>query len=409
MPPPLTLEKVRALHRDPDLRWKIPLDGAPRLGAEKPLATIVVFGNLQCPGSRISARWSREKIEAAPEDVALVWRDDPVAMHQRAQAASHLVREAGAALGPDAFWKAARAISDSRKFDDASLSRIATDVGLPPGAFEASFAERRHRRAIDRDIDMADGVGASTTPTLFVNGRRYIGPPDEESFKTFVDQEVAVARALVERGVPRDRVLDEITSEGQGPLPPVKARVPEHQMTMVESTVHPVVMVIAIGDHSDPYSRRQHQAIAGAATRRADVGVTYIEKVDPTKPESMRVATALLDAFDLGGPEGFKAFRTSFNEDPGDLTVAGLVAHARKANLNVDEVRKTLETKQRDADLLALAKKFEASGFTMVPTYVVCAWDLCARTGGYVLEGFHSERSVELLIDRAFVDARSGR
>jgi protein-disulfide isomerase len=138
-------------------------DGAP---------LVVVYGDYECPFcAALDVR-----LRAAPLRVA--FRHFPVrASHPRAFAAA-CAAEAGAAQG--AFWAMHDALFDDQgRLEDPHLWARAEALGLDVARFDA---DRRRAEVADRVIaSFRAGVraGVATTPTLFLDGERHPGRPDD--------------------------------------------------------------------------------------------------------------------------------------------------------------------------------------------------------------------------------------
>ena len=57
--------------------------------------------------------------------------------------------------------------------------------------FEACIAERRYQQAIQADLDFALDLGATSTPTFFINGLAIVGAQPLNVFQQIIDKELA--------------------------------------------------------------------------------------------------------------------------------------------------------------------------------------------------------------------------
>jgi protein-disulfide isomerase len=129
---------------------------------------VIVYGDYECPFcAAVEVR-----LRALPLRVA--FRHFPVrASHPRALPAAHAA-EAAAAQG--AFWAMHDALFDDQgRLEDPHLWERAERLGLDVARFEA---DRRSQQVAERVREQFRGgvrAGVATTPTVFLEGRRYSG------------------------------------------------------------------------------------------------------------------------------------------------------------------------------------------------------------------------------------------
>ena len=173
-------------------RETIELGDAPVLGRRDAPVTIVIFSDFECPfcakvEPRVSALFERYRGE-----VRLVFKNQPLPMHERATLA------AKAALAADEqgkFWEYHRALFAKRALDRDSLEALARELGLNVSRFRAAIDGDGVERRIGADLLEAQRLGVKGTPTFFVNGRRIIGAQPNEVFVAAIDEELALAKA----------------------------------------------------------------------------------------------------------------------------------------------------------------------------------------------------------------------
>jgi protein-disulfide isomerase len=129
---------------------------------------VIVYGDYECPFcAAVEVR-----LRTLPLRVA--FRHFPVrASHPRALPAAHAA-EAAAAQG--AFWAMHDALFDDQgRLEDPHLWERAERLGLDVARFEA---DRRSQQVAERVREQFRGgvrAGVATTPTVFLEGRRYSG------------------------------------------------------------------------------------------------------------------------------------------------------------------------------------------------------------------------------------------
>jgi protein-disulfide isomerase len=95
------------------------------------------------------------------------------ASHPRAQAAACAAEAAGE---QGAFWEMHDALFDDQgRLEDPHLWARAERLGLDVARFDADRRSDRIAQRIRADFHGGVRAGVATTPTLFVDGRRYSG------------------------------------------------------------------------------------------------------------------------------------------------------------------------------------------------------------------------------------------
>jgi len=123
--------------------------------------------------------------------VRLVFKDRPLAMHSLARAAHEAARCAGAAGKYWAYHDRLFAAQPAFQRDD--LLAYAGELGLDRDEFARCLDERRYATDVERDVEQAQALGITGTPTFLINGQRLIGATSIDEFRSVID------RALQER------------------------------------------------------------------------------------------------------------------------------------------------------------------------------------------------------------------
>jgi protein-disulfide isomerase len=179
----------------------------PARGPANAPVTIVEFGDLQCPACKASQP-AIETLMAAEPNVRMVFQNFPLEMHNwAAKAAAYADCVGQASLDPasvgqvpvgqtsnDAFWKFVAKTYETQaditaENADEKLTALADAAGVKGADMAACAAAPDTKARVDQSIALGKSVEVTSTPTLFINGRR-IGnvsqiPP--EVFKQLVD------------------------------------------------------------------------------------------------------------------------------------------------------------------------------------------------------------------------------
>ena len=115
----------------------------------------------------------------------LLFKDFPLASHDRARDAHEAARCAGAA---GQYWRYHdRLFAAQPRFERAHLVAYAVEVGIDRTRFERCLDDRRHAAAVDEDIRQGRALGISGTPTFLINGHPLVGAHPVENFRTIID------------------------------------------------------------------------------------------------------------------------------------------------------------------------------------------------------------------------------
>ena len=133
---------------------------------------VLVYGDYECPFCAALDM----RLRGAPLRVA--FRHFPVhGSHPRAFAAACAAEAAGA---QDAFWALHDALFDDQgRLEDPHLWARAEALGLDLARFDADRRSEAVAEAVRESFRAGVRAGVATTPTLFVDGERHPGRPDE--------------------------------------------------------------------------------------------------------------------------------------------------------------------------------------------------------------------------------------
>lgn len=169
-------------------RIQVAASGPVRGAAGAPV-TIVEFSDFECPFCRRAEATVRQVLDRYPQQVRLVYRHFPLAMHPEARPAA----EAAACAGDQGkFWEFHDKLL-SGPLDAAARERYAGEIGLDVGKYKACVAQRQFKDAVAADEKAGEQAGVSGTPAFFVNGVPLSGARPLEAFVKVIDGELARA------------------------------------------------------------------------------------------------------------------------------------------------------------------------------------------------------------------------
>jgi len=173
-------------------------------GSDHAPITILIFSDFESfPCARSADVLSG--ILAQTRDVRLIFKHAPAVTNPNAL----LAHEAALAAGAQGkFWEMHDTLFESQtKLTRADLLAYAKALNLDLPAFQQALDNHTYRPIVERDLAEAKGLGVTTTPTFFVNGRRLVGPQGYASLG-------AVIETLLAGIPPSQRVQEEIVASG---------------------------------------------------------------------------------------------------------------------------------------------------------------------------------------------------
>lgn len=160
--------------------------------------TIVEFSEFQCPFCSRVVPVVKQILEAYPNDVKLVFKHLPLSFHENAMAAA---KAAEAAREQGKFWEMHDILFLHQKnLLPGNFSQWAGQIGLDQARFQSSMLKSSSEIRIQQDLKLGEAVGATATPTFFINGRILIGSKPLETFRKMIDAELLKADELLRRG-----------------------------------------------------------------------------------------------------------------------------------------------------------------------------------------------------------------
>ncbi|HEY5942071.1 MAG TPA: thioredoxin domain-containing protein [Solirubrobacterales bacterium] len=140
---------------------------------------LLMFGDFQCPyclGAQSVLRRVRERLG---DRLLFGFRHLPIPERHPLAPLAAEASEAAAAQGQ--FWEYHDALYAAQpRLSRETMLEVARDLGLDAERMEAEIDSGAHRDRVARDLASAEASGA-TTPTFYVNGKRFFGAYDAGS------------------------------------------------------------------------------------------------------------------------------------------------------------------------------------------------------------------------------------
>jgi Na+:H+ antiporter, NhaA family len=159
-------------------------------GAPGAPATLVEYGDFQCPDCGLAYPVVRELLAHFGDRLRFVFRHMPlIDLHPRAEAAAEAAEAAGA---QGRFWEMHdRLFTHQHELGDGDLLAHAEAIGLDVGRFERELREGRHAARVAEDYASGARSGTPSTPRFFVNGFIHLGSPSLAELEEAISVELA--------------------------------------------------------------------------------------------------------------------------------------------------------------------------------------------------------------------------
>jgi protein-disulfide isomerase len=173
----------------------IHLDDRPVMGAASAPVTIVEFADFECPFCARAFSTLETMVHTTYKDkVRAIYKSYPLNSHPWAIRAA-LGAECARLQNPDTFWEFARDYYNNQgsitvKNVDDHIHATAKRLNLDVPTLDACMAGKAARARVEEDAKDGEAVGVNSTPTLFVNGVRQVGLPDEKAFDWMVTEQL---------------------------------------------------------------------------------------------------------------------------------------------------------------------------------------------------------------------------
>jgi protein-disulfide isomerase len=175
---------------------KIELEGKPARGPADAPVTIVEYSDFQCPFCGRGYQILEEEVLPAYEGkVRFYFKHLPLKSIHPWAAEAAVATECAGDQSDAGFWALYhRLFKTQRELNEDNLhekvTAFAKEAGLDETAFAACLDSEEAAAEVERDLAEATEVGANSTPTFFINGRRLEGAQPLDNFKAVIDAEL---------------------------------------------------------------------------------------------------------------------------------------------------------------------------------------------------------------------------
>ena len=170
---------------------KIPVSSKDHVqGDEHAPAVLVEYGDYQCPHCGHAYPIVKRVQKHFGKRLGFVFRNFPLnEIHPNAEAAAESAEFAGA---NGKFWEMHDGIFENQgSLSLPMLVELAKELGLPETDLGAALTSREFASRVKSDFIGGARSGVNGTPTFFINGERFDGPPDFEDIVAAIDEVLA--------------------------------------------------------------------------------------------------------------------------------------------------------------------------------------------------------------------------
>lgn len=151
---------------------------------------ISIYSDFLCPFCRKTAETLKDLRQVYGDSLQIIFKHNPSVNHIGAQ---QLHEAAAAAAAQGKFWDLHdRLFAADAPLSEAQVRGMASGAGLDMPSFDAFLKDPLAKETVNRDMAEARAYGVRATPTMFVNGQRFVGAPEMASLKRLIDKELGL-------------------------------------------------------------------------------------------------------------------------------------------------------------------------------------------------------------------------
>lgn len=146
---------------------------------------LIEYADYQCPYCRQAYFIIKNIRKELGDDLRFIFRNFPLAeLHPHAV---HAAIAAETASAQNNFWEMHDIIFENQRYlDDHHLLQYAKEIGLDVNRFEKDFGKDPYFQKVNHDYETGIQNNVDSTPTFFINGKRYEGRWADDSFITYL-------------------------------------------------------------------------------------------------------------------------------------------------------------------------------------------------------------------------------
>ncbi len=139
--------------------------------------TLVEYGDYECPYCGAAYPIVKQLQQTLGSDLVFVFRNFPLReSHPHAELAAETAEFAGDA---GHYWEMHDSLYENQdRFSSELMVELTKQLGLSPQNLEEALTKGIYQKNVQEDFLGGIRSGVNGTPTFFINGQRYNGPPD---------------------------------------------------------------------------------------------------------------------------------------------------------------------------------------------------------------------------------------
>jgi protein-disulfide isomerase len=377
-------------------------------GPDDALVTLVVFSDFQCPFCSRVEPTITALVDKYKNDLRVVWKNNPLPFHQDAGPAATLTLVALEEGGSKKFWEAHDLLFQNQKaLSRADLEGYGKQLGLSPKKLTAALDGNTFKARIEEDQALARNLGASGTPSFFINGRSLRGAQPQPAFEKVIDEELAKAKAKVQAGTARAKIYEETIKDGAtkpaaAPAQPSAAPdankiydIPVAKDAPFKGSKNAKVVIQEFSDFQCPFCSRVNPTVKQIMDEYKDkVRIVWRNYPLPFHKDAGPAAEAASEIFDQGGSDKFWAFHDVLFANQKALARADLEKYAEQVGgINMTKFKAALDNKTHEARVKADMDAVTKAGASIgTPSFFV---------NGKLLQGAQPFEKFKEVIDEA--------
>lgn len=371
--------------------------------------TMIVFSDLECPFcGRLDATFTSLRAKYDARQVRIVFKHNPLPFHPGAHEKAQAVQAVLSLFGQKA---AADFIAAGFADQKGDWRGWAQTVGLSAAPIQRAIDGGKPKKKVEADLALAKEVGARGTPATFVNGVFISGARPAGDFEKVIDEQLAAARALSQKGVGAAKVSDTLTQQNfkAQAAPPAKADpIDDTTVWKVPVGTSPqlgradaLVTLVVFSEFECPFCARVRPTLEALKAKYGDdLRIVFKHNPLPFHKRADPAAQLAMEAYKRQGAAGFwKAHDLLFDHQK-QLEDQDLEAYAKQLGLPaaaaMAAVRSRAHAPAIEADL-ALGADVEVRG---TPHHFI---------NGRKLAGSQPEANFAALIDEELAKAKKLR
>lgn len=365
---------------DPSDELFVPVGNSPVKGNPNAPVTIVMFSEFQCPFCARVEGTLRELEGKYGDSIRIVWKNNPLPFHDRAEEAARAANAAGA---QGKFWEMHDKIFANQgalSFED--LFQYASELGLDMYRFETDMFEPSAAAAIKEDQALAVRLAARGTPHFFINGYRLRGAQPTTKFVELIDRELGRARSQIAMGTPASdvyAVLQASANRGEAKMLDVAPEVGGGEAIKAPVNIplggapakgpaNAAVTIVTYADFQCPFCARFAANLDEATRDDPDVRVVYKQFPLPLHDNAYLAAQASLAAHAQGK---FWEMHYLLFANQQRLSRQDLEGYAEELGLDMQRFRYALDTGMYEQSVKEQTAEGQRFGVQGTPSWFV--------------------------------------